>query len=129
MKENNQNQVKEYITLLNHPLKTDFLEIRNCIITYFPNLKEHIKWNAPSYQYKNEDFLTFNLSSKKEVRLILHCGAKSKIQPEEKLIKENFVLLKWASNNRAIITFNGKEAIKNHQENLIATVSKWINAL
>lgn len=129
MKEMNQNEVSEFINQLNHSLKLEFLELRNIILTHFPKLNEHIKWNAPSYQINNEDCLTFNFSNKKEIRLILHRGALPKMQPQEKLIKIDFVLLKWASNDRAIVTFSSKEDVDNHQENLISTITKWLNAI
>lgn len=114
---------------MNHPLKSESLELRNIILTNFPKLQEHIKWNGFSFQNNKEDFLTFNFSSFKEIRLILHRGVKNKVQPQEKLIKENFVLLKWASNDRAIVTFTSKADIKNHSENLIETITNWIKIL
>lgn len=123
------NEVNGFINNLNHPLKTESLELRNIILTNFPKLYEHIKWNGFSFQKNEEDFLTFNFSNPKEIRLILHRGAKNKVLPQEKLIKENFVLLKWASSDRAIITFTSKEEIKNYSENLVDTITNWIKAL
>jgi uncharacterized protein YdhG (YjbR/CyaY superfamily) len=123
------NEVNDFINKLNHPLKSESLELRNIILTNFPKLHEHIKWNGFSFQKNEEDFLTFNFSNLKEIRLILHRGAKNKVQPQEKLIKENFVLLKWASNDRDIVTFTSKAEIKNHSENLVETIANWIKVL
>ncbi len=129
MNKNTTNEVNTFINNLDHPLKNESLELRNIIVTNFPKLHEHIKWNGFSFQHHEEDFLTFNFSNRGVIRLILHRGTKNMIEPEEKLIKENFVLLKWASNDRAIVTFTSKAEIKNYSESLVEVIHKWIKAI
>lgn len=123
------NQVDQYITELEHPLKNEFIEIRSLICNHFPQLTEIIKWNAPSYQTEENDFLTFNLSKSKEIKLIFHRGAKVKEQPKDKLISDDSNLLKWASNDRAIATFTTLEEIKANESTLILIISNWMKAL
>lgn len=123
------NQVEQYITELEHPLKSEFLEIRSLICNHFPQLTEVIKWNAPSYQTEENDFLTFNLSKSDEIRLIFHRGSKVKKQLKDKLIADDSNLLKWAANDRAIATFTTLEEIKANESTLILIISNWMKAL
>lgn len=123
------NAVEKYIADINHPLKEVIVQLRNTIISNFPNLHEHIKWNAPSYQSNGDDFLTFNLSNGKEIRLIFHCGAKVKTQPKEKLIADDSNLPNWATNDRAIATFTSLENVKINENNLVVLISNWLKAL
>ena len=123
------NEVNTYLDQLEHPLKAEVLQLRHYIKTDFPTLTEIIKWNAPSYQYNDIDFLTFNLAKPKEIKLILHRGAKSKEQPSTKWIEDKSGLLKWATNDRAVITFTNLEEITNHRENLKTIIHNWISKL
>jgi hypothetical protein len=123
------NEVEKYIFALNHSLKNELNQLRSIIVFNYPNIEEHIKWNAPSYKIYNDDFLTFNLTKPNEIRLIFHRGTKVKAQPKEKLIQDKSGYLKWATNDRAVATFSSKEDIENQKEILILILSKWIKAL
>lgn len=125
----NDNEVNTYLENLEHPLKTELLQWRDAIKIDFPELVEIIKWNAPSYQYNGIDFMTFNLAKPKEIKLILHRGAKNKTMPPAQLIEDKTHLLQWAANDRAIITFTSKHEITNHRENLKTIIQNWINKL
>ena len=63
------NEVNTYLDNLEHPLKEEVLQLRDYIKTAFPTLTEIIKWNAPSYYYK-EDMAAFNLSQQNFLQLI-----------------------------------------------------------
>lgn len=123
------NEIDNYLSRLEHPLKAEALQLRNYIKTDFPALTEIIKWNAPSYQYKEIDFLTFNLAKPKDIKLILHRGAKNKETPSTKLIDDQSGLLQWAANDRAVITFTQLADIVNQRENLKSIIQDWINQL
>lgn len=125
----NNNEVNTYLENLEHPLKAAVLQLRDFIKTDFPTLTEIIKWNAPSYQYGDIDFLTFNLAKPKDIKLILHRGAKNKVMPSNRLIEDQSALLQWAANDRAIITFTKLEDIKMHRENLKSIIQNWITKL
>ncbi|MEK8181139.1 DUF1801 domain-containing protein [Flavobacterium buctense] len=125
----NNNEVNTYLEQLEHPLKAEVLQLRNYIKTDFPSLTEIIKWNAPSYQYNQLDFLTFNLAKPKDIKLILHRGAKNKEASLTRLIEDQSGLLQWAANDRAIITFTKSDEITNHQENLKSIIQNWITKL
>lgn len=122
-------EIQQHLDSINHPLKNEIVALRNLISEHFPNLHEHIKWNALSYQIYDEDFLTFNYSNAKEIRLVFHRGAKKKEQPSEKWIDDTITLLKWATNDRAIAVFTSSEEIQNSRENLVEIITKWMKAL
>ena len=123
------NEVEKFITQLEHPLKAEMLQLRHEIKSNFPDLTEIIKWNAPSYQHNSIDFLTFNLARPKDIKLILHRGAKNKELPATRLIDDNSGILSWAANDRAIMTFTDKTQMENQKEALVAVIQKWRNKL
>jgi hypothetical protein len=122
-------EIQQHLDSITHPLKNEIIVLQTIICEHFPNLHEHIKWNALSYQINDDDFLTFNYSSAKEIRLIFHRGAKKKEQPSAKLIHDTSILLKWATNDRAIASFSSLEHIHNSKDNLIEITTKWMEKL
>jgi hypothetical protein len=121
------NEVNCFLADFEHPLKAELLLLRDYIKTDFPTLTEIIKWNAPSYKHDDIDFLTFNLAKPNDIKLILHRGAKSKEQPKTKIIEDKSGLLKWASNDRAVITITPHSHID--RENLRVIITNWMAKL
>lgn len=71
--------VEEFSDSLDAGKLAQFKKIRSYILEADSNLKEHIKWNAPSYVLGGEDRITFNLMNKQNlVKLVLHMGATRK---------------------------------------------------
>ncbi len=64
-------EVAEYMKKLKHPLKAEVEALRTVIIGTSKKLSERIKWNGPSYYYK-EDLLTFSLHAKDRICLAFH---------------------------------------------------------
>ena len=63
--------VDEYMAALDHPFKAEVEALRAIIKGVNPNITEQVKWNAPSYRYK--DYIaTFNLRAQQHVHLIFH---------------------------------------------------------
>jgi uncharacterized protein YdhG (YjbR/CyaY superfamily) len=63
--------VDQYMDALDHPLKAEVQAIRDIIKAVSPSIKEEVKWNAPSFSYK--DYIaTFNLRTHQHVHLIFH---------------------------------------------------------
>jgi uncharacterized protein YdhG (YjbR/CyaY superfamily) len=66
-----QPSVEEFMDALVHPLKAEVQALRGIIKGVNPAITEQIKWNAPSYSYK--DYLvTFNLRTDQHVHLVFH---------------------------------------------------------
>lgn len=127
MKANPENLVRIYLENLDHPLKSEILKIRDLIFKTNPNLTEQIKWNAPSFCLTGEDKITFNLPPKKDsIQLVFHRGVKKKELPKEKLINDNSGLLKWATNDRAVIRFTSMQEILEDEAKIQEIIQKWL---
>lgn len=127
MKANPENLVRIYLENLDHPLKSEILKIREMVFKANPNLTEQIKWNAPSFCLTGEDKITFNLPPKKDsIQLVFHRGVKKKELPKEKLINDDSGLLKWATNDRAVIRFTSMQEILENETKFIDIVQKWL---
>jgi len=65
-------QVNEWMNKLDTQMKPAVNAVRKIIKTAGPKLNERIKWNAPSYYYK-EDIVTFGPArSKDKIILVFH---------------------------------------------------------
>jgi len=127
MKANPENLVRIYLENLDHPLKSEILKIREMVFKANPNLSEQIKWNAPSFCLNGEDKITFNLPPKKDsIQLVFHRGVKKKELPKEKLINDDSGLLKWATNDRAVIRFTSMQEILENETKFIDIIQKWL---
>ncbi|MBS4201053.1 DUF1801 domain-containing protein [Bacillus sp. FJAT-49732] len=133
-KKNNRNsdsgpvQVAEYLSKLKHPLKEEIEEVRKIILSANEEITEHIKWNAPSFQYKNEDRVTFNLHGEGFFRLVFHCGSKVReTNVERSLFDDTTGLLEWVSNDRAIVKFTDMNDVKEKKDKFVEVINKWID--
>ena len=64
--------VDAFMDGLVHPLKTEVQTLRGIIKDVDPNIIEQIKWNAPSFSYKHEYLVTFNLRPTQHIHLVFH---------------------------------------------------------
>lgn len=120
-------QVTEFMNILDHPLKPEIEAVRNIILSAHPQLKEHIKWNAPSFHYQGEDRVTFNLRGKDSLLLVFHCGAKVKERTsKEPLFEDTTGLLEWATSDRATIKLTDMEDVAAKIEKLVEVINKWL---
>ena len=120
-------QVAAFLTNLIHPLKKEIEVVRKLILASDKNITEHIKWNAPSFCYKGDDRITFNLHGKDFFRLIFHCGAKVKDNKQKsRLFEDPTALLDWITNDRAIVKFTDMEDVKLKKTALITIIHTWL---
>jgi uncharacterized protein YdhG (YjbR/CyaY superfamily) len=69
--QNQAEKVDAFMAQLDHPFKAEVEAVRAIIKGVHPEIAEEIKWNAPSFSYK--DYLvTFNLWEKKRIHLVFH---------------------------------------------------------
>lgn len=122
------NEVTAFLDNQNHPLRKEIERLRTIILSANEQLTENIKWNGPNYCYANEDRISMRVQPPKQLQLIFHCGAKVKELPKEPLIKNDFEILEWKDNRRAVATFKNGEDIESNKENLTAIVKNWIQA-
>jgi hypothetical protein len=120
-------QVVEFLNNLEHPLKKEIEEVRKIILSTNESITEHIKWNAPSFCFDNEDRMTFNLQGKGFFRLVFHCGAKVKDHAGNgTLFEDTTGLLDWVTTDRAMIKFTDMSDVESKKEKLGTVVAKWI---
>lgn len=65
-------QVDEFMRQLDHPLKAEVELIRGIIKSVDSEVTEQIKWNAPSFSYRGEYLVTFNLRDHRRIHLVFH---------------------------------------------------------
>jgi len=65
-------KVDEFLENLSHPLKAEVEAVRSIIKGVNKDINEEIKWKAPSFNYKGEYLVTFNLRDEKRVHLVFH---------------------------------------------------------
>ena len=119
--------VAEFMADLPEPRRSEVEAIRKIIMEAEPELREHIKWNAPSYFLAADDRITFNARSPSQVRLVLHAGATRKEDKAGKPIFDDSTgLLEWNSDIRATLPFAGMADIESKQEDVKSIIRTWL---
>jgi uncharacterized protein YdhG (YjbR/CyaY superfamily) len=65
-------KVDELLSNLDHPLKAEVQVVRDLIKGVNSEIAEEWKWNAPSFSYKGQYLVTFNLWEKNRIHLVFH---------------------------------------------------------
>ena len=119
-------EVTSFLDQQNHPLRLLIDAIRSFIVNAEPTLSENIKWNGPNFSYEGQDRITVKINPPKQIQLIFHRGAKVLEQPKDKLITEDFGLLTWKENDRAIATIKNEEELLENSEKWKSIIKQWI---
>jgi uncharacterized protein YdhG (YjbR/CyaY superfamily) len=77
---NRTDKVDEFLENLSHPLKAEIEAVRSIIKGVNKDVNEEVKWNAPSFNYKGEYLVTFNLRDVKRIHLVFHNSMISKVK-------------------------------------------------
>ena len=77
---NDGTQVAEFMDRLDHPFKAEVERLREIIRNVNSDITEQVKWNAPSFSYRGESLVTFNLWEKKRIHLVFHNPMVSKVK-------------------------------------------------
>ncbi len=64
--------VDEFLRGLSHPLNVEIEAVRSIVKGVSKDINEEIKWKAPSFNYKGEYLVTFNLRETKRIHLVFH---------------------------------------------------------
>lgn len=120
--------VEEFLNDLSEDKRLQVDALRELILKAEPLLKEHIKWNAPSYILDDEDRITFNLMNKQQVvKLVLHMGATRKEDKKgEPIMQDQSGLIEWSSDIRGMITFNSIEDVNSNMTSLKKIIKDWL---
>jgi hypothetical protein len=118
-----------FLRELDHPLKQEIEAVRQLILGVSPEIREEIKWNAPSFR-TTDHFATFNLRTKDRVRLILHTGAKVKDTATKGMkIADPEGLLEWLAKDRCLVTLSDGKDLQAQRAALEAIVREWLGQI
>lgn len=121
--------VTAFMRELDHPLKKEIEAVRKIILGVSSEIREGIKWNAPSFR-TTEFFATINLRSKESVQIILHLGAKVKEIPAKGIrIADPEGLIKWLAKDRCLVTLGAGKEIQARRGALEGIIREWIRYL
>lgn len=81
-------KVDEFLENLSHPLMAEIEAVRSIIKGVNKDIAEEIKWKAPSFNYKGEYLVTFNLWETKRIHLVFHNPQIAKVKSE--LLEGNY---------------------------------------
>jgi hypothetical protein len=118
--------VTTFLDELNHPFRKEIEALRMFILQANSSLSENIKWNGPNYSFKDQDRITMRIQPPKQLQLIFHRGAKVLEAPKTKLITEDFGMLAWKANDRAVATFKNINDIVSREKEITRIVQEWI---
>ena len=113
-------QVIEWMNKLDPEMKPAVDAVRKIIKAACPKLSERIKWNAPSYYYK-EDLVTFGpTKGKDKIILVFH---------HPKIVKIKSDLLKGEYKDRRLTYFNSLKEIKESRKELERIIKESIDLI
>ena len=93
--------------------------VRKIIKNASPKLSERIKWNAPSYYYK-EDIVTFGPYKVDKILLVFHHPAVVKIKSE---------LLEGDYKNRRLVYFKNKAEADENKKELLRIINEIVKSM
>lgn len=120
-------EVDAFMAALAHPDQAAIAELRRLILEADPRIHEGIKWNAPSFHYRDW-FATVHLRAKDGLQLIFHLGAKAKQQDARAaaLPAAAGLNLQWLAKDRCLLKFANLDELRGHQEPLREFVRQWL---
>ena len=121
-------EVTKFLDELNHPFLETIEEFSKIILGTRSDMEENIKWNGPNYKVKDNDRVSIKVHPAKSLHLIFHIGSKIKAEPKERLLSEDYNLLTWKSNDRAVLGFRDKEDFIKAKPHLSELITNWFNA-
>ena len=120
-------QVEVLLEGLDHPLKSTVQSLRDCILDASPAIIEGYKWKSPSFRTADY-FATINLHDRKQVRLILHAGAKARGLDLQTGLGPAPALT-WLGADRAMWVFKAETEVVAERAALQALLRAWIALL
>ena len=112
--------VEEYMFNLVHPFKQEIEVLRTIIKNSNAKISERIKWNAPSYYYK-EDMAAFNLRKTEFIQLIF-------VFPRG-LVNDDGLILQGTWADRREARFYSMDDIRIKENSIIKLVNDWVTLI
>lgn len=118
-KPSDEDQVAAFMKNLVHPMKAETEALRQIIRSSNKKLAERIKWNAPSYYYK-DDIVTFGPYRNGKVLLVFH---------HPSVVKIKSGLLEGNYKDRRLAWFDGMKKIKDNKKELQRILNELVKAI
>jgi hypothetical protein len=110
--------VDAYMRDVDHPFKAEMQAVREIILGASPKITERIKWNAPSFYYK-EDLGAFNPRATEFAHLIL-------LFPDGQGMDDSNRLLEGNHKDRREAKFHSLDDVKAKKRSLEKLVKAWV---
>jgi hypothetical protein len=110
--------VDAYMRDVDHPFKAEMQAVRQIILNASPKISERIKWNAPSFHYK-EDLGAFHPRATEYAHLIL-------LFPEGAGMQDDTGLLEGSHKDRREAKFHSMADVAKKKPALEALVKHWV---
>jgi Domain of unknown function (DU1801) len=123
-----QRDVNGFLAALDHPRKGEIEELRAAILASNPEITEQIKWNAPSFCYRDDDRVTFLLQPGSRVDLVFHRGAKVRPDSAAFEFEDPTGLMQWASSDRGVVGVADRGDLERKKDDLVRLVNLWMQA-
>ena len=121
VKPTDEEQVSEWMKKLDPEMKSSFDAVRKIIKGAGSQLKERIKWNAPSYYYYKEDILTFGPArGKDKIILVFHHPG---------IVRIKSALLEGNYKHRRLVYLNSMTEINDAKKELARIVKESVKML
>ncbi|MFO0985423.1 MAG: DUF1801 domain-containing protein [Planctomycetota bacterium] len=121
--------VDAFLRQFDHPLKPEIEAVRRIILGASPGIGEGIKWNAPSFHFK-EYFATVGVRAQDCVHVVFHRGAKVKDNATRGMqIDDPEGLLEWHANERCSARFHDMKEVESKAAALKDLVRQWIRQM
>lgn len=117
--------VADFMTALSPVERSGLDRLRAITMAAAPDLREEIKWNAPSYTHFGRDRITLGLERKGGFRLVLHRGAKTEARTADPMSDESG-LARWPSHDRGVVQFKNEAAIEAASPKLQRLITAWV---
>lgn len=110
--------VNDYMRRLEHPLKAEIEAVRSIIMNVNPKVAERVKWNAPSFYYR-DDIAAFHIRATEYVHLVFvfHRG---------KMIHDGLGLLEGEYKDRRMAKFHDMRDVEAKREALERIINLWV---
>ena len=115
----NSDGVDAYMQKLEHPLKKEMEEVRTIIKQATVKIKEQVKWNAPSFFYK-EDLATFNPRMLNAVHIVFH---------HANIVKIKSPLLQGDYKDRRMMYLHNREEVLAYQTELEKIIRELVEMI
>jgi hypothetical protein len=120
--------VDEYLAGLLHPRKSDIPRTRAAILASDPELSETIKWNAPNFVFAGEDRVTFRLRPGDRVDLVLHRGARKRVDSDSFVFDDESGLITWAAPDRGVISIAEGPGLDDALRTILPVIHSWVRS-